>query len=32
MKYKILKLDLFIEFDFIINIGSLNKLLIVNSF
>ena len=32
MKYKILKLNLFIEFDFIIDIGSLNKLLIVKSF
>jgi len=32
MKYKILELNLFIEFDFIIDIDSLNKLLIVNSF
>jgi len=32
MKYKILQVNLFIEFDFIINISSLNKLLIVKSF
>ena len=32
MKYKILKLGFFIEFDFITDISSLNKLLIVNNF
>ena len=32
MKYKILKLNLFIEFDFIIDINTLNKLSIVKSF
>jgi len=32
MKYKILKVNLFIEFNLIIDIGSLNKLSIVKSF
>jgi len=32
MKYKILKLNLFIKFDFIIDINTLNKLSIVKSF